>query len=155
MKDACYMLAVAWDSFKRQSLKNAWNKLCQNLEGEKDFNDDHRESNRSQDFKNASDEDVETWMAFDAEDYGFQMLNDHEIMTSVQEESDPVVDETEEDEDNNNESSKSPSNADAFSAFETAMTATIRVLSSTIAAQENQRPCSEKQKVYNDTAKNK
>ncbi|GFV34808.1 hypothetical protein TNCV_1451121 [Trichonephila clavipes] len=46
-------------------------------------------------------------MAYDAENYGFQMLNDHEIMTSVQEESDPVVDETEEDEDNNNESSKS------------------------------------------------
>ncbi|GFU69559.1 hypothetical protein TNCV_1351191 [Trichonephila clavipes] len=27
------------------------------------------------------DEDVETWMACDAEDYGFQMLNDDEIVT--------------------------------------------------------------------------
>ncbi|GFV94633.1 hypothetical protein TNCV_3827001 [Trichonephila clavipes] len=43
MKDACYMLAEAWDSLERQSLKNAWNKLWTNLEGEKDFNDDHRE----------------------------------------------------------------------------------------------------------------
>ncbi|GFW19954.1 uncharacterized protein TNCV_866601 [Trichonephila clavipes] len=61
-------------------------------------------------------------MACEAEDCGFQMLNDDEIVTSVQEESDPVDDETEEDTDNNNnESSKGPSNADAFSALETAM----------------------------------
>ncbi|GFS55442.1 hypothetical protein TNCV_1627151 [Trichonephila clavipes] len=45
------------------------------------------------------------------------MLKDDEIVTSLQEESDPVDDETDEDEDNNNnESIKSPSNADAFSA---------------------------------------
>ncbi|GFW27793.1 uncharacterized protein TNCV_766741 [Trichonephila clavipes] len=50
------------------------------------------------------------------------MLNDDEIVTSVQEESDPVDDETDEDEDNNNkEISKGPSNADHFSALETAM----------------------------------
>ncbi|GFU90045.1 uncharacterized protein TNCV_2439321 [Trichonephila clavipes] len=51
------------------------------------------------------DEDVGTWMACDAEGNEFQMLNDDEIMTSVQEESDPVDNETDEDEDNN-ESSK-------------------------------------------------
>ncbi|GFW58156.1 hypothetical protein TNCV_2743001 [Trichonephila clavipes] len=66
------------------------------------------------------DEDVETWMACDAEDCGFQMLN-NEIVTSMQEESDSVNDETDEDEDNNNESSKGPSNVDALSALETAM----------------------------------
>ncbi|GFX76850.1 uncharacterized protein TNCV_3278851 [Trichonephila clavipes] len=61
-------------------------------------------------------------MASDAEDCEFQMLNDDEIVSSVQEESDPVDDETDEDEDNNNnESSQDPSNADAFSALETAM----------------------------------
>ncbi|GFX04159.1 uncharacterized protein TNCV_3973081 [Trichonephila clavipes] len=61
-------------------------------------------------------------MACDAEDSGFQMLNDDEIVTSVQEESEPVGDETGEDVVNkNNESSKGPSNADAFSALETAM----------------------------------
>ncbi|GFT11429.1 hypothetical protein TNCV_1144871 [Trichonephila clavipes] len=59
-------------------------------------------------------------MACDEEDGGFQMLNDDEIVTSVQEEYDPVDDETDEDEDNN-DSSKSPSNADALSALETAM----------------------------------
>ncbi|GFX92192.1 uncharacterized protein TNCV_1741121 [Trichonephila clavipes] len=48
------------------------------------------------------------------------MLSDDEIVTSVQEESDPVDDETDEDEDNN-ESSKGPSNADVFSALEAAM----------------------------------
>ncbi|GFX85496.1 uncharacterized protein TNCV_3716681 [Trichonephila clavipes] len=52
---------------------------------------------------------------------GFQMLNDDEIVTSVQEESDPVDYERNEDEDNNNESSKRPSNADVFSELETAM----------------------------------
>ncbi|GFU80338.1 uncharacterized protein TNCV_3521131 [Trichonephila clavipes] len=46
------------------------------------------------------DEDVETWMACGAEDCGFEMLSDDEIVTSVQEESDPVGDETDEDEDN-------------------------------------------------------
>ncbi|GFV80319.1 uncharacterized protein TNCV_4957221 [Trichonephila clavipes] len=61
-------------------------------------------------------------MACDAEDCRFQMLNDDEIVTSVQEESDPVDGKTEEDGDNNNnESSKSLSNADAISALETAM----------------------------------
>ncbi|GFW82351.1 uncharacterized protein TNCV_3818321 [Trichonephila clavipes] len=60
-------------------------------------------------------------MACDAEDCGFQMLNDDEIGTSVQEETDLVDDETDENEDSNNESSKSLSNVDAFSALETAM----------------------------------
>ncbi|GFW91525.1 RNA-directed DNA polymerase from mobile element jockey [Trichonephila clavipes] len=61
-------------------------------------------------------------MACDAEDCGFQMLNDDEIVTSVHEESNPVDDEMDEDEDsNNNDSSKSPSNAEVFSALESAM----------------------------------
>ncbi|PRD36332.1 UNVERIFIED_CONTAM: hypothetical protein NCL1_09015 [Trichonephila clavipes] len=61
-------------------------------------------------------------MACDAEVCGFQMLNDDEIGTFVQEESDSVAEETDKDENNNNnESSKGPTNADAFSALETAM----------------------------------
>ncbi|GFU04699.1 hypothetical protein TNCV_4377471 [Trichonephila clavipes] len=49
------------------------------------------------------------------------MLNDDEILTSVQAESDPVDDETDEDEDNNNKRSKDPSNAGTFSVLRTAM----------------------------------
>ncbi|GFU11123.1 uncharacterized protein TNCV_2936551 [Trichonephila clavipes] len=49
------------------------------------------------------------------------MLNDDEIVTSVQAEYDLVDDETDEDEDNNNVSSKGPSNAGTFSTLETAM----------------------------------
>ncbi|GFS95325.1 hypothetical protein TNCV_2631291 [Trichonephila clavipes] len=49
------------------------------------------------------------------------MLNDDEIMTSVQAESDPVDDETDGDEDINNGSSKGSSNAGVFSLLETAM----------------------------------
>ncbi|GFV76964.1 uncharacterized protein TNCV_690341 [Trichonephila clavipes] len=64
------------------------------------------------------DEDVETWMACDAEDCGFQMLNDDEIVTSVQKESATVDVEMDEDEDNNNnESCKGSLNAEAFSAL--------------------------------------
>ncbi|GFX66952.1 uncharacterized protein TNCV_4180771 [Trichonephila clavipes] len=60
-------------------------------------------------------------MVWIAENCGFQMLDDDEIVTFVQEESDPVDDETDEDEDNNNkECSKGSSNANAFSALETA-----------------------------------
>ncbi|GFW21068.1 hypothetical protein TNCV_2703081 [Trichonephila clavipes] len=66
-----------------------------------------------------SEEDVETWMASDAEYCVFQMLKDNEIVTSVQEESNLVHDEMDEDENNNNnESNKGSSNADAL---ETAM----------------------------------
>ncbi|GFX22981.1 hypothetical protein TNCV_2086891 [Trichonephila clavipes] len=68
------------------------------------------------------DEDVETWMICDEEDSVFQLLNDDETVTSVQEKSDPVDDETDEDKNNNNDgSSRCSSNADAFSALEIAM----------------------------------
>ncbi|PRD26600.1 UNVERIFIED_CONTAM: Potassium voltage-gated channel subfamily KQT member 1 [Trichonephila clavipes] len=73
------------------------------------------------------------------------MLNDDEIVTSVQEESDPVDDEMDEDEDNyNNENSKGPSNADCCP---TQLLALKRVKS----------PCSKKTKItvttigYGDT----
>ncbi|GFU98171.1 cytochrome P450 2J3 [Trichonephila clavipes] len=80
-------------------------------------------TNRSQ--EQCVEEDVETWVACEAEDCGFQMLNDDEIEIFVQEESDPIDDETDEDEgNNNNESSKGPSNADVFSALETAWSGT-------------------------------
>ncbi|PRD31936.1 UNVERIFIED_CONTAM: hypothetical protein NCL1_21983 [Trichonephila clavipes] len=87
-------------------------------------------------------------MACDAEDCGFQMLNDNEIVISVQE-SDSVDDEADEDEENNNknESSKGSSNIDVFSALETAMEWYEQqsvLFYSTIDAQENQRPYSEK-----------
>ncbi|GFX55153.1 uncharacterized protein TNCV_1156141 [Trichonephila clavipes] len=97
------------------------------LEGEKDFNDDQKKEftdcvQSILGFQDYDDEDVETGIACDSEDCGFQILNYEEIVTSVQEECGPVDDETDEDEDNsNNESSEGPSNADAFSALETAM----------------------------------
>ncbi|GFU85058.1 hypothetical protein TNCV_1553211 [Trichonephila clavipes] len=78
-------------------------------------------------------EDVETWMACDADDCELQILNDDNV-TSMQKESAPVVYETDEDEDNNNEIIKSPSNGDALSA--SAMTAMEWL--PTTAAQENQ-----------------
>ncbi|GFW38401.1 hypothetical protein TNCV_1332541 [Trichonephila clavipes] len=103
---------------ERQSLKNTWNKLWPDLEGEKDLNNDYREKitdcvQSIPGFPECDEEDVETWMAWDAEDCGFQMLNEEEIVTFVQEESEPVDDEMDEDEDNNNnENSKGPSNTD-------------------------------------------
>ncbi|GFX03819.1 uncharacterized protein TNCV_2113911 [Trichonephila clavipes] len=88
------------------------------------------------------------------------MLNDDEIVTSVQAESDHVDDEMVEDEDNNNnESSKGPSIVDPFSASETAMEwnkqqsdccpTQLRLLKRFRVLVAN------KTKVYNGTAKNK
>ncbi|GFY06808.1 uncharacterized protein TNCV_482131 [Trichonephila clavipes] len=57
-------------------------------------------------FQECDGKDEQTWMACNAEDCGFQILYEDEIVTSVQEESDPVDDETDEDEGNNIESSK-------------------------------------------------
>ncbi|GFX28677.1 uncharacterized protein TNCV_4860411 [Trichonephila clavipes] len=98
-------------------------------------------------------------MACDAEDYGFQMLNADEIGTSVQEESDPIDDETDENENNKNESSKSPSNANAFSVIETTMECYEQQSeccpTQLLLLKRIKRHCSEKTKVYNDTAKNK
>ncbi|GFV61371.1 uncharacterized protein TNCV_445871 [Trichonephila clavipes] len=64
-------------------------------------------------FQECDEADVDTWMECE-----FKMLNDGEIVTFVQDESDPVDDEMDEDEDNNNiESSKGLSNAEVFSAL--------------------------------------
>ncbi|GFU80122.1 uncharacterized protein TNCV_580021 [Trichonephila clavipes] len=49
------------------------------------------------------------------------MINNDEIMTSVQEESEPVNDETDKSENTNNENSNCPSNADVFSALHAAI----------------------------------
>ncbi|GFU40089.1 uncharacterized protein TNCV_4692891 [Trichonephila clavipes] len=109
-------------------------------------------------FQKCDEEDVETWMACDAEDCGFQMLNDDEIVTSVQEESDPVDDETDEDDDITTKVARVHQMLTSFCVRDShrVVGITIRVLSySTTASQENRRPCSEKTKVYNGTAKNK
>ncbi|PRD32134.1 UNVERIFIED_CONTAM: hypothetical protein NCL1_21401 [Trichonephila clavipes] len=90
-----YVFEQCADSLERQNLKNAWNKLWLDLEGEKDFNDENREeiTDRVQAIPGFQefDEDVETWMACDAEDCGLQMLNDDEIVTSVEEVCDPAT----------------------------------------------------------------
>ncbi|GFU60618.1 hypothetical protein TNCV_1730251 [Trichonephila clavipes] len=87
------------------------------------------------------------------------MLNDDEIVTSVQEESDPVDDETDENEDNNNnESCKDPSNADAFSALETAMEwdeQQSECCLTQVQLLKRIRELAAKKRRYNDTAKNK
>ncbi|GFU34094.1 hypothetical protein TNCV_3199001 [Trichonephila clavipes] len=59
-------------------------------------------------------------------EYVFEQCGAQQLLctvTSIHEEFDPVDDETDENEDNNNsnDGSKSPSNADAFSALEIAM----------------------------------
>ncbi|GFU92262.1 uncharacterized protein TNCV_1338431 [Trichonephila clavipes] len=101
--------------------------LAEYLEGEKDFNDDHREE--FTDFVQSipvylecDEEDIETWMACDAEDCGNQMLNDDDIVTFVQE--DPTLSTMKRMKTRTTTTTKvakGPSNADAFSALETAM----------------------------------
>ncbi|GFY22587.1 uncharacterized protein TNCV_2178481 [Trichonephila clavipes] len=81
----------------------------------------------------------------------------HHCETSVQEESDPVDDETDEDEGNNSESSKGPSNADAFSALETAMEWYEQQLdccpTQQLLLKRIRDFAAKKRKVYNGTAK--
>ncbi|GFT74343.1 uncharacterized protein TNCV_539031 [Trichonephila clavipes] len=84
MKDAWYMLVIAWDSLERQNLKKVWNTLWPDLKGDKYFNDDHRDDITDfvqliPIFQKCDEEDVETWMTYDAEDFELQMLNDYEI----------------------------------------------------------------------------
>ncbi|GFU18753.1 uncharacterized protein TNCV_3003571 [Trichonephila clavipes] len=84
------------------------------LESEKDFNDDHREE--ITDFVQS----IPGYQEDDEEDV--DGMRCRRLWTVCVEESYLVDDKTDEDEDNNhNESSKGPSNADAFSALETAM----------------------------------
>ncbi|GFT64241.1 uncharacterized protein TNCV_5134111, partial [Trichonephila clavipes] len=96
----------AWDSLERRSLKNAWDKLCPDLERERDFNDNHKEEINDfvqsiPGFQECDEEDVETWMACDAKDCGFQMLNYDEIETKKNP-TQNVDEEMDEDEDNKN-----------------------------------------------------
>ncbi|GFT83433.1 hypothetical protein TNCV_232121 [Trichonephila clavipes] len=62
MKDAFYILAEAWDSLERQSLKNAWNKLRPDLEEESDPVDDEmdedEDNNNNESSKGPSNADA-------------------------------------------------------------------------------------------------
>ncbi|GFY24069.1 uncharacterized protein TNCV_1011221 [Trichonephila clavipes] len=124
----------------------------------KDFNDDHREITDFVQsiprFQECDEEDVETWRACNAEKLGFQMLIHDEIIAFVQEESDPVDNETDEDEVNNNESSKCPSNADAFCALETGYEEQSDCCPTQILLLKRVRGVAKK-RVYNGTTKNK
>ncbi|GFV15474.1 hypothetical protein TNCV_4835001 [Trichonephila clavipes] len=70
------------------------------------------------------------------------MLNDADIVSSVQAESNPVDDETDQDEDKNNESSKGPSNAGTFSALETATEWIVGYLNTIQNRTKNAKPIS-------------
>ncbi|PRD34545.1 UNVERIFIED_CONTAM: hypothetical protein NCL1_14300 [Trichonephila clavipes] len=86
------------------------------------------------------------------------MLNGDEIVISVHEEFDPVDDEMGEDYSNNSESSKRPSNADAFSALETAMESyeqQVYCPTQLLLLKRIRDLIAKKKKVYNSTAKNK
>ncbi|GFT58091.1 hypothetical protein TNCV_722691 [Trichonephila clavipes] len=107
-------------------------------------------ANRYQDFKNT----MKRYRNLDGNRCsslsGFPMLNDDEIVTSVQAEFGSVDDEMDKDENKNSESSKNSSNARDFCVRDSyrLVRTTIRVRTYSItAAQENQIPCSKKTKV--------
>ncbi|GFW41996.1 uncharacterized protein TNCV_7041 [Trichonephila clavipes] len=83
-------------------------------------------------------------MACDAEDCRFQMLNDDEIVTSVQEESDPADNEMDEDKERTTKVARVHQMLTSFLVRDSygVVKTTIRVLPySATAAQENQGPC--------------
>ncbi|GFW15014.1 uncharacterized protein TNCV_983061 [Trichonephila clavipes] len=104
-------------------------------------------SNRPQDFKNAIMDGNRCRRLS-----GFKMLTD-EIVTSVQAESDPVDAETDDVKDQYEGSNKCWRVFCVTGSY--GVVQTIKRMLSTTAAQENQRPCSGKTKVYNGTVKNK
>ncbi|GFW38224.1 uncharacterized protein TNCV_3839521 [Trichonephila clavipes] len=70
----------------KPKVKGIWG--ISDLESEKDYNDDHREEitdfvQSIPGFQECNEEDVETWMACDAEDCEFQVLIDDEIVSSM------------------------------------------------------------------------
>ena len=130
LKDCCYMLAESWELMTVDNLKNAWNKLW-SIE-ETDKNDSEEQQLQQQQtneitnliqsiagFQECDKEDANEWLESDT-DPGFQILNEDEVITCVQEKYNSTEIETDEDEDDCDKN-KGPSHAEAFVALETAM----------------------------------
>lgn len=125
LKHCCYMVADAWDTLTVENLKNAWKKLWfvseePEVEETNNLSDFVNLFNEIPGFDDCNNDDAAEWLATDANDPGYHVLDDDGIVSSVQNQS--------EDEESNDSScdedgdeSKGPSHAGAFAAFETGL----------------------------------
>ncbi|XP_043471596.1 jerky protein homolog-like [Leptopilina heterotoma] len=122
LKHCCFMVADAWELLTEENLKRAWNKL---LSLETDSEETIEAQNISEfneffsnipGFADCDADDAIDWINSDANDPGYQLLNDEEIISSV-------TNLTENDDENESEDecldeTKKVSNSEAFNAFE-------------------------------------
>lgn len=128
LKDAVYMAAEAWATVKDTTLAKAWNKLLPSDESitapEEPANSQFvsqlaRLIKESSGFEECDQENIQDWLECDADDPGYQVLTDDEIIDSVIDDQEPCNDEEEPSGDDRAE--KGPSSEEAFHCLETAM----------------------------------
>ncbi|XP_067136916.1 jerky protein homolog-like [Centruroides vittatus] len=128
LKDAMYMAADAWATVKDTTLVTAWNKLLPSDESisapEEPPNSQFASHlcgliKECYGFEECDNENIQDWLECDADDPGYQILSDDEIIASVIDNQDPCDDEEEPSDDNRAE--KGPSSEEAFHGLETAM----------------------------------
>lgn len=128
LKHCCYMAADAWDNLTEENLRNAWKKLwVDSEEPEAEIETDQNNLNDFVDlfneipgFDDCDNDDAIDWLTTDANDPGYHVLDDDEIISSLQNQSgDEESDDSSCDE--SISESKGPSHAEAFAAFETGL----------------------------------
>lgn len=130
LKHCCYMIADAWDSLTEDNLRNAWKKLWHlpeepEVEGEtvnletNDLNEFVDLFSSIPGFTDCDRDDAVDWLNHDANDPGYQIFDDDEIVSSLKN-----PDEDHDNDSSSNESVDAPkktSHAEAFAAFETGL----------------------------------
>jgi hypothetical protein len=125
LKDSCYMLADSWDLLTKENLMKAWNKLWP----ESKQSDDDTDENQSETlesvrevvmlcqsvpgFQECDETDAVEWLDLDKNDMGYEILDDNDIVTSMQEPENQESSDSEED--------AVPSHPEAFTSLETVM----------------------------------
>ncbi|GBM06802.1 Jerky -like [Araneus ventricosus] len=123
LKDCVYMINEAWESVPEYTLKRPWRKLAPYLESVDQSNDSVSVTvtelngllKQIPGCGNCEDDDVSSWLDCDADDTGFQLTSDDEIIAQVRKpNSDDVNSESDEDE---VIETSNISNFDAFECF--------------------------------------
>ena len=106
MKKVVYMSASAWNDITSSTISNSWHQLLRAGSSQDQSTIDPHEEQISCDSlavqldSNLTSEDIDTWLGEDANDPGYQLLTDDEIVQAVTEQaSDTESDEDEEGED--------------------------------------------------------
>ncbi|GBM47298.1 hypothetical protein AVEN_172241-1 [Araneus ventricosus] len=123
LKDCVYMINEAWESVPEHTLKRSWRTVAPYLENVDQSNDSgsvtltelNGLSKEIPGCGNCEEVDISPWLDCDADDAGFQLMSDDEIIAQVRKPNSDD-DDSESDEDEVIETSKI-SNSDAFECF--------------------------------------